>query len=581
MKNKFSFLHFSPPFIKGKYTNNSWNKWILFLILLLGFFLRLIGLNWDQGQHLHPDERFMTMVSSSISLPQNIADYFTTATSKFNPNNNGFEFYVYGTFPLLITKTIASIFKLTSYDQIFLVGRFLSAIFDTLTIFLVFLISRQIFKNIKLSLISAFTYCLCIFPIQQSHFFTVEAITVLLFTLSIFLLISRKTLLAGFVFGIALASKTSIGIVLPFFLLFIFFQNKNFTKNLFHCFLFALFMCFAFRIFQPYAFDGLFHPSLKFITSISQAHQMITGEINYPPNIQWQHTLPFIHTLGNLFFVGLGPITFFFSFFGMFKFFSLKNNLRDHTLLLFLSIIVTIFTYHSVLLAKYMRYFYPIYPVLIIFTGYGLSQTNQTKAKIFLLINCFLTLFFINIYLLPHSRYLSSEWICQNIPSNSILSSELWDDSLPLNTPSCLNYYSHQELSISDTESDEKWQKINQQLDQTDYLILSSNRFWRSIPQDSQKYPTTTSFYQNLFDGKTNFKLIKTFYSYPGIHLPFLKKCFLIGFSDYPYQNNSNIFFNTDDTCSYPGIYIRDDRTEESFTVYDHPQVLIFQKTTK
>ena len=188
---------------------------------------------------------------------------------------------------------------------------------------------------------------------------------------------------------------------------------------------------------------------------------------------------------------------------------------------------------------------------------------------------------FINIYLFPHSRYLSSEWICQNISSNSVLSSEFWDDSLPLNTPSCLNYYSHQELSVSDTDSDQKWQKINQQLDQIDYLILSSNRFWASIPKDNHKYPTTTSFYQNLFDGQTHFKLIKNFYSYPGVYLPFLKKCFLIGFSNYTHQDTKNNFFNIDNNCNYPGIYLRDDIAEESFTVYDHPQVLIFQKDSK
>lgn len=556
-------------------------KIILWFILSLGFSLRFIGVNWDQGQHLHPDERFMTMVSSTISLPQNIPDYFSTANSKFNPNNNGFDFYVYGTFPLLIVKIIASIFRLTSYDQIFLVGRFISAFFDTFTIFLVFLISQKIFKNTRSSLLSAFIYSICIFPIQQSHFFTVDSITVFLFTLSVFLIISQKIPLAGFVFGTTLASKTSIGIVLPFFFLFIFFQNKNYVKNLFHCFFFGLLICLSFRIFQPYAFTDFINPSLKFIAGIHQAHQMITGEIDYPPNIQWQHTLPFIHTLSNLFLVGLGPVTFFLVFFGIFKFFSVKKNHQNHTLLLIFLVILTIFVYHSVLLAKYMRYFYPIYPILIIFTGYALTQINQTKTKLLLIINCFTTLFFINIYLFPHSRYLSSEWICQNISSNSILSSELWDDSLPLNTPSCLNYYSHQELSLYDVESDQKWQKINQQLNQTDYLILSSNRLWGSITKNNQRYPLTTSFYQDLFESKTNFKLIKNFYSYPGIYLPFLKKCILIGFSNYPYQATPNKLFRIDNTCNYPGIYFRDDLVEESFTVYDHPQVLIFQKNPK
>ncbi len=556
-------------------------KFLLWAILFFGFSLRLVGINWDQGQHLHPDERFMTMVASTISLPQNIGDYFNTSTSKFNPENNGFTFYAYGTFPLLITKVLGQIFNLNSYDQIFLIGRFLSAVFDTLTIFLIFLISYKIFKNTKISLITAFLYSICIFPIQQSHFFTVDSITVCLFTLSLFFVISQKNSLAGLFFGLTLASKTSIIIVLPFIFIYLFFHNKNFLQNFFKCFWFGLFLCLSFRIFQPYAFTGLINISPKFVTSINEAHQMITGEIDYPPNIQWTHTLPIIHPLINLFFVGVGPLTLILIILGLAKFLTTKKNFKNYDCLFLLIITLTIFGYHSILLAKYMRYFYPVYPLLIIFTGFIVNQINPTKIKIILSLNILITLAFINIYLFPHSRYFASEWICQNISSNSILSSEFWDDSLPINSPSCTNYYQHQELSLYDTESNQKWQTINQKLNHTDYIILSSNRLWRSIPNDSQRYPITASFYQNLFDNQTNFKLTKKFYSYPGFYLPFLNKCFLIGQSDYPYKNYKNIFFEVDTTCPHPGIYFRDDQTEESFTVYDHPQVLIFQKTTK
>ena len=36
----------------------------LVLVLLTGAYLRTAGLDWDEGQHLHPDERFLTMVES-------------------------------------------------------------------------------------------------------------------------------------------------------------------------------------------------------------------------------------------------------------------------------------------------------------------------------------------------------------------------------------------------------------------------------------------------------------------------------------------------------------------------------------
>lgn len=555
-------------------------KIILWLIIIFGFTFRLIGLSWDQNQHLHPDERFLTMVVSSINLPQNIFDYFSTSKSSFNPANSDYSFYVYGTFPLLITRFFSQILNLTSYDQIFLIGRLFSALFDTSVIFLVFLISLRLFKTTPAALFSSFLYSVCIFPIQQSHFFTVDSITVFLFTLTVFLLISHQFNLSGFIFGITLASKTSVGIILPFFLLYIFIQKNKFSLKIINCLVFGLLMCLSFRIFQPYAFTGFLKISPDFLSNIRQAHQMITGKINYPPNIQWKSTLPIIHSLLNLIYFGISPVSFTLILLGFYQIFKTKTAAKNPQIILLSVTILTIFIYHSVLLAKYMRYFYPIYPLLIVFAGYSINLLNKKFVVILSTVNIFISLAFLNIYFIPHSRYQASEWICQNISSNTVLSSESWDDSLPLNSPSCQSVnYPHQDLNLFDPESLPKWDKISQQLNSVDYLILSSNRLWGSIPKDHQDYSQSINFYQDLFDGNSSFKLIKKFYSYPGFQLPFLHNCILIGPSVYPYKNNRNISFEVDKNCSYPGIYFRDDFAEESFTVYDHPQVLIFKKS--
>lgn len=577
-----------------KYLPKIKKKKYLFLlipILLIAFFLRTFSLNWDQGCHLHPDERFLTMVSADIKTPQNIFEFFNTKTSPLNPANNNYSFYAYGTFPLLIVRSIAEILNLTSYNQIFLVGRVLSAIFDSLTVLLVFLISFKIFKKTNIALFGAFIYSICIFPIQQSHFFTVDSFTVFFFTLTILLTISNQFLFSGLVFGITLANKTSVGIILPIFLLFVFTKNKLspvsrqavvkfLIDGFFNCCLFLIFAFITFRIFQPYAFDGFIKFSPHFISDIKEAHQMITGEIDYPPNIQWEKTIPITHPLLNLLFFGIGPITFLLLFFGITQIFKNHQLVKQPQIIMLLLISLTIFFYHSLLLAKYMRYFYPIYPIFVVFAGYGLSCLNRKLFYPILLMNIIITAAFLNIYNQSHSRYQSSEWICQNISTKSILSSEIWDDSLPLNSPSCINkLYFHQELSLFDTESPQKWKKINTQLKSVDYLILSSNRLWGSIPKNSEKYPETSNFYKNLFDGNTDFKLIKRIYSYPGFNLPFINKCILIGPSVYPYNTTKNKFFEIDNHCEYPGIYFRDDAIEESFTIYDHPQIIIFKKT--
>jgi hypothetical protein len=45
----------------------------LFLFLVLFFaagWMRLFGLDWDQDTHLHPDERYLTMVASALEFPE-------------------------------------------------------------------------------------------------------------------------------------------------------------------------------------------------------------------------------------------------------------------------------------------------------------------------------------------------------------------------------------------------------------------------------------------------------------------------------------------------------------------------------
>ena len=41
---------------------------LLIVVLVIGTYFRVIGLNWDSDQHLHPDERFLTMVESALEV---------------------------------------------------------------------------------------------------------------------------------------------------------------------------------------------------------------------------------------------------------------------------------------------------------------------------------------------------------------------------------------------------------------------------------------------------------------------------------------------------------------------------------
>ena len=53
----------------------------LLLILAIGAYLRFVGLNWDGNHHLHPDERFLTIVGTKLSSVENPLDYLRTSRS--------------------------------------------------------------------------------------------------------------------------------------------------------------------------------------------------------------------------------------------------------------------------------------------------------------------------------------------------------------------------------------------------------------------------------------------------------------------------------------------------------------------
>jgi len=146
----------------------------LIIVLLIGAYFRFVGIQWDSTYHLHPDERFLTMVETAISPVEKPGDYFNTAVSSLNPNNKGYTYYVYGTLPLFITRYVAQWFNMTGYDQVNIVGRVLSGIFDLGTVFLVYLIGRRLYRNSKLGLLAALFSSVAVLQIQLSHYFAVD-----------------------------------------------------------------------------------------------------------------------------------------------------------------------------------------------------------------------------------------------------------------------------------------------------------------------------------------------------------------------------------------------------------------------
>lgn len=555
-------------------------------IVFLAFFFRFNNLNWDANFHLHPDERFLTMVGNAMKLPTTANQYFDQKTSLLNPINVGYSFFVYGRFPLILTKYLAVVYKLDNYNDFTILGRQLSAFFDLLIVLLVFKTVWLLEKHYKLSSSvkywASFFYAIAVLPIQLSHFFAVDTFLNFFmfesFYLSLKFYYKKKLgylIFSAIFFGLAITSKVTAVFILPLNLFFILLTYLKRPSQISKYLLFILFYFgvsyLTLRLADPYLFqtNNFFNPTLntQFVENLKQLKSFEGKEIWYPPAIQWINKQPIIFSLINLAVFGIGIPYFILVIIGIiriisnqFKRFNFKNLKIE---LLIISIwVLGFFLYQSIQFIKAMRYFIFLYPFFAIFAALGTSYLTDYKfslngkhisypkyfSYIFISISVLILLIwpvmFSSIYFHKNIRVEASEWIYQNLPNDSYILSEYWDDALPMPVANTFGKtFSGIQLKVFDPDTLLKWQIINQELTKADYYILSSNRGWGSIPTVPQKYPLMSKFYNELLaDKNPNYKKIKEF-------KPFYYKFFEL-----------------------PNSWV-----DESFTVYDHPKVMIYK----
>jgi len=566
------------------------NALLLTAIIFLAVFFRFNNLNWDQGFHLHPDERFLTMVGNAMKL-NGVKNYLNPAQSTLNPANIGFKFYVYGTFPLVFNKIVAVIFGNDNYNSFTIQGRFLSAIFDIFTLIIIFKLVKLLEKKYKINSSikywAAFLYAIAVLPIQLSHFFAVDTFLTFFMFASFYFIIKfyfnfRKPdlLIGGFFLSLALACKVSAIYIMPLLAILIFFtlisnRNKNIAYKIINLFIYGLVVYLTLRLATPYYFETANildpTPNKLFMTNIRSLESFNDKNGFYPPGIQWISKNNFFSSI-NLAFFGLGLPYFFILILGIiFIIFKIiktsKKKVNEN--LLFGMILVWVsffFIYQSTQFVKAMRYFIFLYPFFAVFAAIGIDwffslvkiEFNPKRAISYwpLVISLILLLIwplsFSSIYLTKNSRVQASEWIYKNIPQDKLLLNEHWDDPLPLLMEN--NYgknFKGEMLPIFYPDNEQKWQEMNLLLAKGDYYILSSNRGWGSIPTVPDKYPLMSKFYEDLFAGKLQYQKVKEFVSFPKFQI-------------------SNFKFQIDDSWA-----------DESFTVYDHPKVMIFKNEKK
>jgi hypothetical protein len=604
--------HERAPFVTRRW-------WLLLaLIVVVGFVARAWNLDFDQGQHLHPDERHWALTAAELErqpAPERHAtllgpalDWLDGQRSPANPYRATTSF-VYG--PIMLTAARSTAGWLHSgvvagdqpaaaivdildtagiplidaegsptfdagYD-LEIVGRLLAALFDTITIALVALIGRRLFGPAS-GLVAAGFYASCVLAIQHAHFLGAEPLLGLCSALLVLATISidrsadarpavRGGLLVGLTIGAAMAVKiNALGLVLvPIAACVALAVVHRRRSDLVRVVALSVGAFIAFRVLHPAAFDGL-GPWLSeaFLADLRVVRNQFDADI--PPWVQWADRTPIVQPLIWLARFTVGPGIVLAAILGTVVMVrrlrrATERELARWPMMIVLAAVAVPFTFVSLTSLPTGRYFIPILPALCAIAGLGVTATwrwaagrrgwpraagRLTVATSIGLAALWGVAFVNGVYASTHTRIQATDWIVENVEPGSVLSAQAWDDALPLRLPGVdAGAYTVEQLVMVGTDSEAKIREVARQLRTIDYVVESSPRLWGVVGRIPARFPSTINFFESLDSGTLGFERVATFTNRPSLG-----------------------WFSIDDSTA-----------EEAFSVYDHPEVRIWQKT--
>ena len=590
------------------------------IVVALAAALRLYGINWDNGHLFHPDERAILFHVNDMAWPR-----FSDLTVLFDPENSPMnpQWFPYGSLPLYLVKAIQLIgspFTHMDFHDLRIVGRGLSALSDLGTVVMVFLLGAKLYGR-NVGLLASLLCAVSVLHIQLSHFYTVDTYLAFFLISSMYFMACvmergklKDSILAGSFIGLALACKISIA---PIFVVFVACHSmywfrpsqttqatskliiRNFTLGI-------VASALVFFITTPYGILDWTRPDpceipfyfLKFLENnyfacdVGAQINMARGTSGLPFTQQYIDTIAYLYQIRQLALFGLGlPL-------GVLVWISVLFTIasavyrRNKADLLLLAWIIPYFVLTGYLQVKFLRYMLPLTPFLIILAARMLfwikdksshhlpRYINIVKSLMVLLVlsTIFYGFSYMNVYMEPHTAARASEWINEHVENQSIILIEHWEEQVPLLSQykiGCGNIWDSQSCMTMYEPDDKKYPsgidkmtKIAQQLSGADYLVFFSNRLYGTIPRLPERYPDSRQYYVKLFGEELGFQLEHWETTYPtlmGLALiddtfkrPELPIPEALGLKPAPLSINLGY-------------------ADESFSVYDHPKVLIFK----
>lgn len=482
--------------------------------VLLALLLRLSGLAWDGFYHQHPDERFLVMVTEALALPTSPGEALNPWRTPLNPQNRGYSFFVYGSLFPSLNLLAAKLTGLFHYGGLLRSGRALAAACDALALVFLALTAARL-SGPRVGLWLAWLYAFFGFAIQQARFATPDSLCLAAVSFTLWASLRPGSwssgLLAGVGVGWAAASRPNLAtLALPVTLSLLLLpwwqpRARTWPARLGVLLAAGLAALASWKLLDPGFFAGTFSPlpNPRRLASFRELSAQLSGEGQFPPNLQWVGRGP-LFLAWNLLFWGTGPAL------GLALLAALVPALRraflgDRQLWVLASIPLPAFLWQATGLVVSARHSLPSMPFLFLLLAWAARRWPPAWRWLVLAGTLPWGLAWAALAWQPYTRLEASRFLREAVPPGAVVAVEAWDDALPIDFG--LERFQYREIPAYTPDSEEKRQQLLTILEEVQVVALSSQRAVGSICRVPDAYPLMSEFYHLLFRGQLGFRL--------------------------------------------------------------------------